>query len=390
MKDPVYRSYWLGGLADNCGWQMQIVGASWIMTLLDGRASMVALVQTSFALPLVLLSLPGGTLSDLFGKRRIVLAAQMFLMLMAAVLALLTWTGALTPLLLLALTFLLGSGRAVYYPGWQALIFQIVPRERAAPAVALSAITMQVARSGGPGLAGVFVASVGAFSTFVLSGTGNLIVALVARRLPKDRPTAINTGSAAALSEGLRLFARSSVLQALALRSFFFNMATCSLIALLPLLVREDLGGGPQVYGLLLGALGLGGALGALLTAGASATAGLERYLLPRLVGFGLCTFGIAYGGSLPVVAVALCGAGACWIMGQVRLNATFQISAPPEALSRLIALYLMAAYAGIALGSLLWGLVADIFGTSQALVWSGGMTALLPLLHFVRPAGEV
>lgn len=84
LKNPEFRKYWFAGLSDNFGWQVQLIAASWLMTSLGGGPELVALVQTAFALPIMILSLPGGALSDLVGQRRVVIWAQTLLVLTAA------------------------------------------------------------------------------------------------------------------------------------------------------------------------------------------------------------------------------------------------------------------------------------------------------------------
>ena len=113
LRHPVFRAVWLASLASNFGGLIQSVGASWLMTSIAPQASMVALVQASATLPIMLLSLLSGAVADNFDRRRVMLAAQAFMLVVSALLMVITWAGLVTPWLLLLFTFLIGCGTAM-------------------------------------------------------------------------------------------------------------------------------------------------------------------------------------------------------------------------------------------------------------------------------------
>lgn len=265
LRHPPFRRYWLAGLAANFGWQIQLVGASWLMIQLGGSATQVALVQTFVALPVMLLSLPGGALTDRIGQRAVVIGAQVFLLGVSAVLAAGAWAQMLSPTLLLVFTLLLGAGRALYYPGWQAMVLEFFDRRRAPAAFAINIGNLNIARSLGPALGGAVVAGFGAFLAFVLAGLSTLAVLEAAQRWPRQAPaqTLPPEPLGSAIVTGIRYMALSPALRALTLRSFVFNVGAIAPLALLPLVARDLPGGGPGVLGLLLGAIGAGAVMAA-------------------------------------------------------------------------------------------------------------------------------
>src|SRR5690606_28341660 len=126
MQYPIFRKVWLASGSSNLGGMIQSVGASWLMTSIAESAGMVALVQASIALPVMLFSLAAGALAVNFDRRRIMIYAQLFMLLVSVALSLTTWFGWTTPWLLLLFAFLIGSGAAFNSPAWQASVGDMV------------------------------------------------------------------------------------------------------------------------------------------------------------------------------------------------------------------------------------------------------------------------
>ena len=374
FKDRSFLAYWLAGLSANVGWQFQLVGASWLMTELGRTPELVALVQTSVTLPVMLLSLPGGAISDTIGHRTLVLWAQAFLLSVSAALALLAYLDLLTPALLLLCTFLIGSARALYYPGWQAIVFEFLPRSQIATAVALNASNLNIARSLGPALGGAVLATAGAFMAFVINALSNVGVILIARRWPKPATASdiLPEPFGIAVVGGIRYVALSPSLLILMLRSGVFNIAAIAIIALMPLVARNLLDGGPQTYGLLLGAFGMGAVAGALTIDGARRLAPTEPLVALGFLGFAAACLLLSTLHHLAVALIASTLAGVAWIYVQVTLYSIVQLSSPRWVLSRTIAIYQAFVFGGNAIGSLIWGMLAGAQGTAISLAAAG------------------
>ena len=394
LKQKNFFIYWLAGLSANFGWQLQLVGASWLMTSLGRTPELVALVQTAVALPVMLLSLPGGAIADTIGQRTLVLWSQFFLLVILGVLAALTYLDLLTPTLLILCTFLIGSARALYYPGWQAMAFELLPRSQIATAVALNASNLNIARSLGPALGGAIVAVAGSFMAFVVSALSNIGVILVARRWP--RPPAVAAippePFGIAIMAGIRYVALSPALLVILLRAGVFNIAAISILALLPL-VALNLDGGPQTYGLLLGAFGVGAVGGALTLDWARRLVPIEPLLALGFLGFGAACLLLSGLNNLIVALIASALAGVAWVYVQVTLYSTVQLSSPRWVLSRSIAIYQTSVFGGNAVGSVIWGMLAGGHGTAVSLAAAGAFMAagstLGAFFKIVSPAGD-
>ncbi|HEX6203662.1 MAG TPA: MFS transporter, partial [Thermoanaerobaculia bacterium] len=221
---PLFRSLWLATLASNLGTWLQNVGAAWLMTELTTSPVLVALVQAATSLPMFLLALPAGALADVYDRRRLLLLAQGWMLVVAALLAALTLAGTMTPWLLLAATFALGLGAAVNQPAWQAIIPELVPREELAPAVALGSVGFNLARAAGPALGGAIVATAGPGANFLLNALSFLgvIVVLFRWRRPVEAPVLPAERVVGAMRTGLRYVRHSPAVLAVVVRGSVF------------------------------------------------------------------------------------------------------------------------------------------------------------------------
>lgn len=373
FREPRYLTFWLTGISSNFGWMIQLVGASWLMTLIGGSPEMVALVQTSVALPVVLFSLVAGALADTFGRRRMVLYSQFYLAIVSTTLAVFAFYGWLNPWLLLAFTFLIGSGRALSNPAWQTMVREFLPDRHVPAAIALGSAGFNMARTLGPAIGGAIVATVGAFAAFLVNAVANVAVIFVFLGWKKEQaertlpPEAIGP----AIMAGLRYVAMSPSILLVMTRAITFNTAAISVMALMPLVARDLLGGGPEIYGLLLGAFGLGGIAGAFLSPRLRKRLNLEG--LARL-GFALFAVATAITAMSSVLLLTMVGtaiAGLSWLITLSAFNTTVQLASPRWVVSRNLALYQTASFSGGALGSWLWGYLASHMGLQNALLIS-------------------
>ena len=162
LRHPVFRAVWGASTLSNIGAVIQSVGASWMMLSISESATMVALVQASVALPIVLLALAAGAIADNVDRRSMMIGAQLFMLIVSIALAVCAWLGLITPWLLLLFTFLIGCGMAFIAPAWQASVGDMLPRTEVPSAVLLNSMGFNIARSVGPAIGGMIVATVGA------------------------------------------------------------------------------------------------------------------------------------------------------------------------------------------------------------------------------------
>ncbi|WP_433306578.1 MFS transporter [Actinoplanes sp. CA-030573] len=360
-----FRSLWLALLASNIGTWMQTVGAQWLLVEQSGSDTLVALVQTASTLPIVLLALPSGALADTLDRRRLLIAVQGFLIAVGVVLTALTLAGHMPSALLLTLTFALGAGQALTAPAWQAIIPELVPRPQLASASALGAISMNLARAVGPAVAGVLIARTGPGAVFGLN-TLTFVVFVVA--LWRWRPATGDAGGAperfaAAVRAGGRYVRHSPVVRRILLRAALFLVPGSALWALLPLVASRRLGLGSGGYGVLLGAVGAGAVVGAVLLPNLRARWTVNRLLLIASVVFAAVLAVLALVRNEVVVVLALLPAGVSWVMVLSNINAAMQLFLPNWVRARGLAVYQMVFAGAQAAGALLWGALSDAAG---------------------------
>ena len=256
---PMFRRLWLAQVVSNLGTWMQTVAAQWLIVSASGSVALVSLVQTASTLPVVLLAAPAGVLADVLDRRRVLVGVQLAMVGVAAVLAVLTFIGGVTPGVLLGFTFLLGCGAAFITPAWQAIQPELVPRTQLPQASALGAVNMNVARAIGPALGGALVAAAGAGWVFGLNALSFLVVAgAVASWRRQAVPDPVGRERmVAALRSGARYVRHSPAMRRILIQSLLFVPAASALWALLPVVASQQLGLSADGYGLLLGALGV-------------------------------------------------------------------------------------------------------------------------------------
>jgi MFS family permease len=377
LRHPVFRALWLAVVFSQLGTWMQLVGAQWLLVDEPNAATLVSLVQTAATLPVLLLALPAGVLADSFDRRHLLIAVQLFQLGVGVVLTVLTALGQMTPALLLALTFALGCGAAITIPTYQAIIPDLVPREQLPAASSLGGISINVARSIGPALAGLLVAHVGVAAVFALNAVTFLVFAVVLLlwRAPADRDS-VAEPFVAALRAGGRYVRHSPIMRRFLLRMALFVVPGVALWALLPVLANQQLRMDADGYGLLLAALGAGA------IAGAVGMPRLRRTLSENHV---LAGASLTYAAALAVAAlvdeplvvgVALLPAGAAWMTVLTNVNADVQMFLPRWVRARGLGTYQTFFFGGQALGALAWGLLADQIGLVPTLLVAAAITA--------------
>ena len=387
LSHRLFRNLWIATLVANFGGLVLAVGAQWTMTSIDGRADMVALVWTAMALPMMLFSLVGGAVSDIHDRRHVLVAAYGCTALISALLAFLYVEGLLTPWPLLAATFALGTANAFYAPATQASIGSVVPRSELAGAASLNILGFNVARTLGPALGGAIVAAAGASAAFL----ANLFAALAAAvmlffwRPPasEPKPGASILGS---IVEGLVCVRDQAELRAIVARALAFTLAGSAAWALMPLVVRDLVGGGPEQFGLLLGALGLGAVLGAAVSHEMRRRFDGETLVRLAALAYGAACLVVATGPGISASFVALVIGGASWVQALSGFSVGGQVWSPREVVGRVTATVNTMTFGGIALGSWLWGHVAEAAGVATAVAASGGAMVLVAALGLVLP----
>jgi MFS family permease len=317
-----------------------------------------------------LLALPSGALADIVDRRRLLLAAQSWMLVAAAALAALAFLGAVTPLRLLACTFALGIGTALNAPAWHAIVSELVPPKNLVNALVLNGIAINVARAVGPALGGLVIAGFGPAAAFLLNSLSFLAVihALYRwRRVPMDR-TLPPERLFGAIRSGFRYVRRAPNFQAVVVRSGAFMLCGSALWALLPLIARVELESGPTGYGLLLGSFGAGAIIAALAVPRLRSAFSIERLLAVATTTFALVTALVAHAPDLGIACLGTLTGGFAWLVLLSTLNVTAQTAVPSWVRARALAVYLLVFFGAMTAGSSGWGLLAGRTGIPAAL----------------------
>lgn len=346
-----------------------------MMSTLDGSPQMVSAVRTAMALPMILLALPAGALSDRVDRRRLMLLVQCWLMFTATAIALLTWLEWMTPALLLFLTVVMGIGTVLHVPTWQASIPEIVDRQHLTQAIALGSVSFNLARSVGPAVGGLLIATVGIWAAFGVNAISFAVVFWAAFLWRRTRKTVPPTDSFwASMKDGwVLVFSRGEMRRTL-LRLVLFALPASSLWALLPLVAREQLAWDARGYGYLVGSIGLGAVIAALWVPGMRVRLGADAAIVVAMLIFavGLALLGGTSARWLALLAALVLGSG--WMAVLTALNANAQHALPDEMRARGMACYLSALACAMAIGSLIWGKVAAAYSPGLALVGAAGV----------------
>jgi len=365
LRHSVFRRIWLASLVSNLGILIQGVGAAWAMTQMTSSADKVALVQTALMLPIMLIAMPAGAIADMHDRRIVALVSLAIALSGATALTVLAWFNLVTPNVLLALCFVVGSGMALFGPAWQASVSEQVPAETL------------------PAIGGIVVATAGAVAAFAVNAALYLPLMIVLflwnranepSRLPRER---LNR----AIVSGVRYIANSPSIRIVLIRTLVTGLIGGSVSALMPLVARDLLHGGAQTYGIMLGAFGMGAVIGALNIAEVRKRMSGEAAIRTCAISMAGAIAAVAISREPVLTAAALVLAGGVWMLAVALFNIGVQLSAPRWVAGRSLAAFQASIAGGIAIGSWGWGHLTDAAGVETALLVSAGLMLLSPLL---------
>lgn len=370
LQNTLFRSLWIATIVSNVGTWMQDVGAGWLMTSLSPSPSMVALVEAADSIPMMLLALPAGAIADIIDRRRLLIGVQVYLLIVAGMLGILTLLDLTTAWLLLGFVFALGVGGALMMPAWSAIVPDLVRTEELSSAVALNSIAINASRAIGPAIAGVLVAAVGPWLVFVLNALSyiGILVVLAGWQREHHKSTLPAERFLSAIRVGMRFVMHTRALQVVLIRGGAFFVFASATWSLFPLIVRRELGRGPEIYGLLLTCIGIGAVAGAMLLPRVRAKVSRDTLVAGASMLYAIAALALAHVHSIALLAVAMLATGAAWISILSALQVSAQITLPPWVRARGLAAFVMVFMGGMALGSIFWGQLATRIGIPGAL----------------------
>jgi len=379
FRHAAFAVIWTATLISNVGGWMYSAASGWLMTSLNPDPLIVALVQAASTLPICLFAIPAGALADIFDKRRYLIVVEWVTTAVCAIYAVMVSFGLATPGNLLLFTFLTGAAGALTVPAWQAVVPLLVPKEDLPPAIAANSVGVNISRALGPALGGAGIAWFGIAMPFWINAISNLAIvgSLLWWREPRRAKTLLPAERfGGAVLTGLRYSRHNMHLRRTLMRAIGFFLFASAYWALLPLVARDQIAGGPSLYGVLLGVIGASAVGGALCLPYLKSKLGPDWLMALGALGQALAMvlYGLAHE---PLIALgASIVAGATWIAALATLSVSAQVALPDWVRGRGLALYTTVFFGCLTLGSAAWGEVA---------AWLGLATA-----HFLAAAGAV
>ncbi|HYD63565.1 MAG TPA: MFS transporter [Noviherbaspirillum sp.] len=393
LRHRLFAVLWCATVLGNIGSFMRDVASGWLVTDISNSPAAVAMVQAAGTLPVFLLAIPAGALSDIVDRRKFLIIIQVFLAGVSATLAFLAATGNITVVNLVLLTFLGGAGAALLGPSWQAIVPELVPKNELKGAVALGSLGFNIARALGPAAGGLLLATAGPAATYGVDVVSYLFVIAALwwwKRAP-DADDQLRERFGGAVRAGFRYAMASTDLRRILFRTVVFFLFANVAWALMPLVARQVLGGGAGFYGVMLGATGAGAVGGAILMPRVRARLGADGLLLAAALVMAIVLTGLSLAPPQWAGLVMSLFFGAAWIAVLTTLNSTTQAVLPNWVRGRGLAVYLMTFNGAMTASSLIWGAIGEAIGVPYALLAGGICLSVVALfLHrFKLPETE-
>lgn len=382
LRHATFRNIWISSTVSNTGSLIQGVAAAWTMAKISS-ADMVALVQAATFLPIALLAVPAGALADIYDRRKVQMAALSFSFVASVLLVIASLLDWLSPWALLGFCFLVATGGAVFAPARGASLGEQVPKEQLAQAVGLNNISYNLARSVGPAIGGVIVASVGAAIAFAANALCYLPMLWALKRWQRTPETSRlpPEGLLRSVNSGLRYIAHLQPTRRAVLRTFLTSSMVAALHSLMPLIARDLLHSGAGTFGVLLGFFGAGAVSGIFVLQPLRARLGNERAVSACCLALACAMATLAFSRVLIVDLIALLVAGMAWMVLVTTISIAVQMSVPRWVMGRAIATWSALNALGIAAGSWLWGVLAEAHGAAFAFQIAAVALLLSPAL---------
>jgi MFS family permease len=382
LRHRNFRLFFVGQLVSLMGTWMQNTALSWLVYQLTNSKMLLGLVAAAGTAPMLFFSLAGGSLADRYPKRAIILCTQTAMMLLAAILALLTFRQSINPTEILVLSALGGVAMAFDMPARQAFLIEITSRQDLLNAVSLNSAIVNGARVVGPAMAGFVMAKAGATTCFLINAISFMAVigGLLLMRIEKSK-AARPVGGRKYLVEGLRYVIHDRRLKTVFALFAMVGIFGWSYSVMMPAFATDVLHLTERGYGFLLGANGCGALFGAL------TTAALGNRFTPRSMAF----FGLwVFAGSLFALSVAssMASAMACLVVsgwGMMlffsTVNTLLQTSVRDSMRGRVMGIWALVFGGMMPLGSLEAGWLSHWLGIRVAIAIGAGACAAAGLV---------
>jgi predicted MFS family arabinose efflux permease len=384
FRHASFTALWIATIVSNIGGWMYSAASGWLMTSLSPDPFTVSLVQVAVSLPMFLLAIPAGALADIVDLRKLLIGTEIAIAVVSAAFALIVWLDAATVANLLLFTFLNGVLGVLQAPAWQAVVPQLVPPQSLQGAIAANSVGINISRAVGPALGGMILARFGLAVPFFVNAVSYLgmVGVLFCWRPPQRGRRHLPVEQfGSAIRTGFRHARNNPHLQATMIRGAAFFLFATAYWALLPLIAREQIAGGPELYGVILGVIGVGAVGGAFALRWMESKLGADWLVAAGTIGtvIAMVLFAVARGPVLALSASII--AGAAWTMAVATLNVSAQVALPDWVRGRGLAMFVTIFFGAMAAGSAIWGQTASMVGLQGAqFIAAAGALVAIPL----------
>ena len=377
FRFALYRTLWISALFSYVGAAMYDVGASWLMTSLVPNPLFVSLITTATTLPIFLFALPSGILSDIFDRRKILFIALVYMSAISAALGIITILKLVTPTMLLIFTFALGAGTTMIRTPIIPILSGLVTRSEIPAALTLSALAGNIGRVVGPTVGGFIVAGIAPWTVFFLYSASFIGMMMVISKLSnksdvyrhQEQSSLPRENILRAMRAQIRYIRYSKAVHILIVRSGLFTLCSSALLSLLPFLVKHELGLDSIGFGLLLGSFGMGAVFGGIaILPKLRSMVSAESLISCSILLLALVMFLVGFVPNFNLLCIIMLLGGMAYITILSEFYTIGMKSAPKWIGSRVLAVYLLILNGGLAIGSIIWGIISNIFSIHIAL----------------------
>ncbi len=373
LQHPDFRRFLSGQGVSLIGTWMQAIAEGWLVLQLTHSAFAVGLTTTLATLPILLLTLYGGTVADRVDKRRFIMLMQSIMLVEASVMSVLTLTHHITVHLIWMLAVVFGFATAFEVPTRQAFLVELVPPDDLVSAAALNSTTYNLARVIGPAIAGVLVAVAGPGVAFAVNALSYVAVLIGLARIEKrHEPRTIHERSS--IFTGMRFIASRPMLSGLAWQMVLLSVFAGSFVPILPVFASDVLHVNASGYGMLTSAVGVGAAIGAIGIGALSARVSRPRIAVVSATALGCAVVLLSLARELTLALFILACAGAAMASQGIVTATGLQLAAPSELRGRVMAVYSFVVLGLAPLGAFQAGFVAQHLGAPWSIAISGAV----------------
>jgi MFS family permease len=387
-----YRLFFGGQGISLIGTWMQLIALNWLVYRMTGSAFLLGVVGFTRSIPTFLLASVAGVLVDRWNRHRILVVTQTLSLIQALILAYLVLAGTIKVWEIICLSLMLGLINGFDVPARQSFVVDMIGRrEDLGNAIALNSSMVNGARLIGPSLAGMLVAAVGEGICFLINAFSFLavIASLLVMKIVKKKPGAPHSPFVEGLKEGFSYAFGFAPIRSLLLLLALVSLMGMPYMVLMPVFARDILHGGPNTFGFLMGATGIGALAGALFLASRKSVLGLGRIIVisSLIFGVGLISFSLSSRLLPSLILMVVVGFG--MMVQMASTNTVLQTIVEEDKRGRVMSLYTMAFMGMVPFGSLLAGALADTIGVPQTVAF-GGACCIVGSLLFARKLPEM